>query len=515
MGNKNSTVSNNKGDNIQASESPVVNSEIVQDGLVIWLDGSIGEERDEDCRNTISELQRVVKTIKTFTDSDQCIEFIETVKNEKAYMITSGSLGQRIVPRIHDMSQIDSIFIFCGDEKKHEQWAKEWSKVKGVHTEITPICDALKELVRQSEENAVISNDDSSKNLDQLDSSFMYTKIFKEILLSIEFEEKHIKNFIDYCREQFADNAREIENIKKFEQDYRNQSPIWWYTYECFLYPMLNRSLRLMDVDSIIKMGFFVRDLHHQIAQLHSEQFNGQHSVESFMVYHAQSFSREDFHQMSKKKGGLISFNGFLSTTKDRQVALNFTVKNPDLVGVLFVMIIDPAISTIPFASIENEEILFSMHTVFRICDIQPLDENHRLFQVNLKLTDDEDKDLRALTDRIREEISPGSNGWHALSSLLIKLDQYEKAQQMLEQTNDEREKADIYHQLGLAKTNQGEYEEAIELYQKGLEIRQRTLPSNHPDLISSYNSLGSVYSNMGEYLKALMYYDKVQEIQQ
>jgi tetratricopeptide (TPR) repeat protein len=85
----------------------------------------------------------------------------------------------------------------------------------------------------------------------------------------------------------------------------------------------------------------------------------------------------------------------------------------------------------------------------------------------------------------------------------------------MLEQTNDEREKADIYHQLGLAKTNQGEYEEAIELYQKGLEIRQRTLPSNHPDLISSYNSLGSVYSNMGEYLKALMYYDKVQEIQQ
>jgi hypothetical protein len=51
------------------------------------------------------------------------------------------------------------------------------------------------------------------------------------------------------------------------------------------------------------------------------------------------------------------------------------------------------------------------IHIVFRICDIKPMDENHRLFQVDLTLTTDNDKDLRVLTDHIREEIFPDSEG--------------------------------------------------------------------------------------------------------
>ena len=51
---------------------------------------------------------------------------------------------------------------------------------------------------------ATNAGDASSKTLDRLDPSFMYTQILKEILLTIKFEEKHIQEFIDYCREQFA-----------------------------------------------------------------------------------------------------------------------------------------------------------------------------------------------------------------------------------------------------------------------------------------------------------------------
>jgi hypothetical protein len=155
-------------------------------------------------------------------------------------MIISGSLGQHIVPRVHNMSQVDSIFIFCGNEKHHEQWTKEWSKIKGVFTKITPICEALKQASQQCEQNAIsisflaTSGDASSKNLDRLDPMFMYTQIMKEILLTIEFEPKHFQEFIDYCRNTFVENEGELKNVDKLKGNYRNETPIWWYTYECF-----------------------------------------------------------------------------------------------------------------------------------------------------------------------------------------------------------------------------------------------------------------------------------------
>jgi hypothetical protein len=51
------------------------------------------------------------------------------------------------------------------------------------------------------------------------------------------------------------------------------------------------------------------------------------------------------------------------------------------------------------------------------------MNNHERLFQVELRLTSDDDKDLRLLTEHIGEEIK-GSTGWHRLSILLLKLDQ-------------------------------------------------------------------------------------------
>ena len=352
----------------------------------------------------------------------------------------------------------------------------------------------------------------------------------KEILLTITFEPKHFKEFIDYCRDAFVENEGELKIVNKLKQDYRNETPIWWYTYECFLYPMLNRALRMSDVDIIIKMGFFIGDLHRQIEKLHKEQFGGHQVSEIFTVYRGQGLSKADFEKMKETKGGLMSFNNFLSTSKVRDTSLRFarnTLADPDSVGILFVMTIDPSKSTTPFASINGvsyfqaeDEVLFSMHTVFRINAIKPLGENQRLIQVDLTLTgENDDKDLRELTDRIREETFPNSTGWYRLGWMLFKMGQFQKCQQvyevMLEQATDEIEKGDIYCQLGTAMRDQGEYQEALTYYEKSLEIYKKTLPPNHLNLAVSYNQIGLVYYNMGEYSKALSYYEKDLEIQQ
>ncbi|CAF0750076.1 unnamed protein product [Adineta steineri] len=101
-----------------------INIQQVQNVLLIWLDNNI-DKTNVDCQNTITKLRRAVNDINTYTNGDKCLEFIQTIVDKKVCIIISGSLGQQIVRRVHNMSQVDSIFIFCGNKKLHEQWSKD------------------------------------------------------------------------------------------------------------------------------------------------------------------------------------------------------------------------------------------------------------------------------------------------------------------------------------------------------------------------------------------------------
>ena len=509
---------------------------MVQNDLLIWLDKNIDEQNNADCRNIINQLQRIVSRIKTFNKVDHAIDFLTDINNEKVFMIISGALCQYLVPLIHDVSVLDSIFIFCDNKNHHEQWVKKWSKIKGVFTEIKSVCRTLRVARQYAHNDMIISfmgtNRDavSKRKLDELDCSFMYTQILKEILVTIHFDKQHIQEFTDFCLKLYDENDHQLANVRKFEQEYRNRTSIWWYSSPFFLYGMLNNALRLMDVDIIIKMGFFIHDLHCHIEQLHVEQFRGHQTGKIFIVYRGQGLSKTDFDQMVKTKDGLMSFNNFLSTSKDRDVSLMFAESNqskPDFVGILFVMTIDPYILSTPFASVNNvsyfqdeeDEILFSMHTVFRIHEIKQMGENNRLWQVDLTLTSDNDQQLRELTEHVREETYPNSKGWHRLGSLLLQMGHPGKAQQVyeiaLQPTTDGYEEATIYNQLGSTKKDQGEYTEALKFYEKSLEIGQKTLPAHHPNLATSYSNIGSMYGQMSEHSKALLSHKKALEIRQ
>jgi tetratricopeptide (TPR) repeat protein len=505
---------------------------IVQNFLLIWMDVSM-DPMNKDCQNTLTQLRSVVQDINVFTQPDECIEFLETVENEKVFIIISGSLGQQLVPDIHNMPHVDAIYIFCGNRSRHDQWTKKWPKIKGVHTEIQAICNALKRAAKQCNEDLIplsfvkAGEEGSSKNVDQLEPSFMYTQIFKEILFEMEYNERSIKNLATYCRTLHAGNVKELKIINEFEREYRPQTAIWWYTLECFTYQMLNRALRTLEADTIINMGFFIRDLHRQIEQLHQKQV-ASYRGKPFVVYRGQGLTTTDFEKLVKTKGGLMSFSNFLSTSKNQAVSLEFVeqaLAKTDTVGILFKMSIDPSVSSTPFASIEevsylhNEaEILFSMHTVFRIGEITKIDNNRSLYQVKLKLTADDDHQLRTLNEYIQKEAGNGS-GWQRIGNLLLKIGEFDKADELysllFEQTSDEGEKAHYYNQLGFVKEEQGDYDKAIWYQKKALDIYQNILPSNHRNLATSYNNIASVYYKIGEYSKALLFYGKALDTQE
>ena len=247
----------------------------------------------------------------------------------------------------------------------------------------------------------------------QSDFSYTYTQIIKQILLEIEHDENSIKDLANYCRQFYNDNTSELTIIKEFEHDYQSTAAIWWYTRECFIYQMLNRAIRTLDYNTLITMGFFIRDMHQQIQELYRTQIIT-YPGEPFMVYRGQGLLITDFEKLQQSKGGLISFNNFLSTYAKPESSIAFAedaLTKTNMVGILFKMSIDTFVSSTPFASIREisfiqseEEILFPMHTIFRIGEITKIDNTISLYQVDLQLTSETDEQLCSLNERIQKK---------------------------------------------------------------------------------------------------------------
>ncbi|CAF4787790.1 unnamed protein product, partial [Rotaria sp. Silwood2] len=169
-------------------------------------------------------------------------------------------------------------------------------------------------------------------------------------------------------------------------------------------------------------MGVFLHDLHQQLKELHQRQ-----ARQPLTLYRGQGLSKTDFEKLNKSR--LISFNNFLSTSEYSLTALGYGERAselPDMVGIFFEMTIPLSVQSVPFADIQEhstikdeKEILFSMHAVFRIDDINEIREN--LYEVNLTLTADDDPELRNLTEYIREEVAD-ETGWKRLCLLLVKI---------------------------------------------------------------------------------------------
>jgi tetratricopeptide (TPR) repeat protein len=499
---------------------------IIEDFVVVWLDSNISET-DTDYQNSITQLQHVVSSVSIFTDPDQCVDFLTDIMDEKAFLIVSDTLGYQLVSLIQDLSQLQTIYVFDEHKSEYKQWVKDFNKVKGIFDQIKPICDTLKKDIRQSSSSLIpisIINSSSSNNSNELDQSFMYTQLLKDILLKMENDDEAKRKLVEYCRLQYEDGNPTLNLIEEFDQKYPDPSPIWWYTRECFYYSMLNKAFRIQDVEVIIKMGFFARDLHRQIEQLYSES-NDRHC---FTVYRGQGILNVEFTKISRSKGVLLSFNNFLSTSTDRAVANMFAesaLENSDLTGILFRMEIDPSISSTPFASTdsigyysnEEDEILFSMHTIFRIGEIEQIDD--RLWEVHLTLTSDNDEQLTRLTEYIREN-TDASTGLHRLGSLMFVMGEFDKAEEifkaLLETTSNEdwTGLASLHHMLGYVNHEKGNQSSALTYFKQSQAIELTYLPSNDPKLCRNYSGIGLVLKEQDDLDGALEYFQRSLEIE-
>lgn len=79
-------------------------------------------------------LRASINYIRTFKYIDELEEILPYVpEQDRIILIVNSQLGQEIIPRIHSLRQIFSIYIYNNDNKRGGQWTREFKKVKKNH----------------------------------------------------------------------------------------------------------------------------------------------------------------------------------------------------------------------------------------------------------------------------------------------------------------------------------------------------------------------------------------------
>jgi len=105
---------------------------------------------------------------------------------------------------------------------------------------------------------------------------------------------------------------------------------------------------------------------------------------------------------------------------------------------------------------------------------------------------------------------------------LYVKISNFDKALELHNKELDIRKKiqvkentdiATLYNEIGYIYHLQGDNSKASEFYQKALKIDEKIFGNEHPEVATDYNNIGGVYYSQGDYSKGLEYYQKALKI--
>ncbi|CAF1192598.1 unnamed protein product [Rotaria sordida] len=142
--------------------------------------------------------------------------------------------------------------------------------VKGVFNEIDDIILQI-QLNRTQRTNARIEESFASafqgKSSAGIDGNVVYSQIMVNVLIRMISSSTDRNELISICRKQYQGNQHELAILHEFEQNYLADKALWWYSRESFLYRILNKALRVRNIDLLYSFRFFIRDLRMQLEQ--------------------------------------------------------------------------------------------------------------------------------------------------------------------------------------------------------------------------------------------------------
>ena len=341
---------------------------------------------------------------KRFEDRDECIDYITSRCEESSvYLITSENTGTCVIPLIHQIPQIKSIYVLVQGPAAQ------------THS-LTSVCKRLgtfenpRVLRGQVMRDTCMTVEQPTTNARIEPAKFVAYRFFTNILLRLKPTNVGKSSMLNYFRSHYSQNTSTLKVVEEFARDYTAEKAIHWYTRDSFLFRLLNKSLRAQDVNLMVKFHPIINHLHHQLKELSNNQqhYHQDYTSRKSIFYRAQLMSSHELELITRNIGGLISFKSFLSTSKDREVALYLIslAYDESRQSVFFEIEVDlSCCKSACFADIsansafsEECEVLFSTGTTFRIQSVRLPDKHDQHHSIALTLIDEDDEQFKELT---------------------------------------------------------------------------------------------------------------------
>jgi hypothetical protein len=110
------------------SKTFLPNDDNLETFSLLWLDAQVNTTKDN--RQAQEKLRQIINHLKTFDDQQQCHQYILSLSpQDRLVLIISGRCGRQLIPQIHQLRQLSSVYVYCMDKQANEQWAKDFTKV--------------------------------------------------------------------------------------------------------------------------------------------------------------------------------------------------------------------------------------------------------------------------------------------------------------------------------------------------------------------------------------------------
>ncbi|CAF0716457.1 unnamed protein product [Adineta steineri] len=487
---------------------------------ILWLDPVVN-----DAKEYIEAQQRLrtsINYIRTFKTIDNWEQYIQTVpEQDRIFLIINNQFGQELIPQIHQYQQIIAIYIYINDDKRNTQWTKEFKKIKSVSTQLDSLVGRIKSDRTRRSQNKI--DEPLSINIFDVNVSyksneqFIRSHLLIDCLLRIKENSTDIENFITLCEEEYKDNKAELDQIHEFQQNYSSNRALRWYTKQIFLFRMLNKALRIQNLDVLFLFRFFIDDIQQQLIK---NQYSQQ-----IQLYRVQLISNNELEILKKATGGFIMTNTFLSTTLNREASFEFfnNMESSDEINmhrVLFEIDANPRIDGVkPFANIiwlshcfGQQEVLLMVGSIFRIINIEHND--NEMCTIRLVLSSENDQDLKNSFEHLKKEYNDKEMDLFSFGHVLYDMGNFDSAKKFYLRfldniPPDHQDLANCYNTLGEIAVEKGDCNLSLEWFEKLNELLIRTLNPNDPRLADSHTIIGDIYWKKNDLKHALESYNK------
>lgn len=391
-------------------------------------------------------------------------------------------------------------------------------KVIGIYTEYEPLLTVIQENIRY-----VIKQSEAAGLFDQESYSFNQFLAFKYVLLKTTYNNDIAKReMIEICRNYYRNNKKELLNIDEFERTYQSKDAFYWYIKQSFVYRLVNKALRTEDYAVILVLRFFILDLSKNLREKYQDL--KQHS-KTIVSYRGLKLTPPEIYNLKHNINATIATNGFLSTSRSKDIAYRFakkTGKHPNLETVMLEINVNLSKVTASLADViqysdysGEQEILFDLGASFTIKSVD-YDSVQGMWFVKLEAQSEESMidDIQTVLKAYRSE----SDMNILLGKLLFKIERYAVSRKYFESLlnfygNDEYESlAKVYEFIGDTYSCLNDYDKAIFNYStKALEYY--TLLNRFEDVARVTNMIGIQYFLKNDKDNARLYYQKSHEV--